>query len=286
MSARKRGGEGEYPNLSVRDVVRDGSVTVYRNPAGRAFKREDAVRMDFPWRDFEELDAAVARARAAQKAQDEKAPCAWDPEFGYLSPNPSYAGNNFYISAFVHLEALNLVGDLKYVLDALKAVRMESWGFQADVIHDSAHIYRVENRFSLGISLDRLVERVTRVFRDLVQQEINARLHLVEEDTRVLADAIARALAILRSARLLSPWELTDILSPIRMASSMGFMEGIDTKEIDDFTFKQFDETPEEPASREQERARNRRDSDFADRMNRRFARVRLNARGRELLEL
>ena len=286
MSPRRRPRpEGFYPNLSARDVVRDGHVLLLRNPAGRKFGRRDAVRIESGWSDFDEIPAAFARVQEEERARTAGSPPAWDPEFGYLSPEPAFCGNNLFIACMVHLEGLNLLGDLKYVLAGLDAVRIEYWGFEADTIRDTAHIYRLENRFSLGLSADALVRRVSAVYQGLVRQELNARLHLVEEDSRIFADSIARSLAVLRAARLLSPWELADILSPIRLAASMGFIDGIDKEEIDNFTLAQFDEPPDRLDTREQERARDKRDAKFADRMNKRFAHVGLNATGRKLLE-
>jgi len=286
MSPRRRPRpEGFYPNLSAHDVVRDGHVLLLRNPAGRKFGRRDAVRIESGWSDFDEIPAAFARVQEEERARTAGSPPAWDPEFGYLSPEPAFCGNNLFIACMVHLEGLNLLGDLKYVLAGLDAVRIEYWGFEADTIRDTAHIYRLENRFSLGLSADALVRRVSAVYQGLVRQELNARLHLVEEDSRILADSIASSLAVLRAARLLSPWELADILSPIRLAASMGFIDGIDKEEIDNFTLAQFDEPPDRLDTREQERARDKRDAKFADRMNKRFAHVGLNAIGRKLLE-
>ena len=286
MSPRRRKtDEGHYPNLSVHDILREGHLFILRNPAGHKFGKKDAVRIESAWNDFDDLPAALVRARKEEQARARQAPPAWDPEFGYLAPNPAFCGNNLFITCLVHLEALNLLGDLKYVLAGLDAVRIDAWGFEADTLHDAAHIYRLENRFSLGLSAEALVQRVSTVYQGLVRQEINARLHLVEGSPRVFADAVARSLAILRAARLLSPWELTDILSPIRMAASMGFITGITKEEVDDFTLRQFDEPPDTPDSREQEQARDKRDAAFADRMNRRFAQVDLNARGKDLLE-
>ncbi len=282
---RQHSQEGRYPNLSVHDIVRDGHVLILRNPAGRKFSDRDAIRIDTEWRDFDDLPDAVARAQAEDQARAGRTPPAWDPEFGYLSPDPSFCGNNLFISCTVHLEALNLLGDMKYTLAGLNAVRIEAWGFDAESIRDTAHVYRLENRYSIGLSVEKLVERVSAVYRRLVQQEINARLHLVEEAPRVLADSIARALAVLRAARLLSPWELADILSPIRMAASMGLIDGIAKEDVDEFTFKQFAEPPESEGTRESDRARDKRDAEFADRINRRFAHVGLNALGRRLLE-
>ena len=285
MSARRGKTQGHYPNLDTRDILRDGHVVCCRNPVGRRFGKRDAVRIESAWSTFEDLPEAVRRVKEEELARTTETPAAWDPEFGYLSPEPQFCGNNLYINCMVHLEALNLLGDLKFVLAGLDALRLNAWGFEADIIHDAAHIYHVENRFSLGITEETLVTRVTNALRGVVQQEINARLHLVEEYKRILADALARSLAILRAARLLSPWELTDILSPIRMAAAMGFIEGITKEEIDDFTLNQLAEPPDKFDTRDQARARDKRDASFADRMNRRFAQVGLNARGRKLLE-
>ena len=285
MRPRRPKLDGAYPNLSIRDILRDGHVLAMRNPAGRKFGGKDTVRIDSGWSDFDDLPAALVRVQEEDQARTAKLPPAWDPEFGYLSPYPAFCGNNLFVTCMVHLEGLNLIGDLKYVMAGLQATRIESWGFEADNLHDTAHIYRLENRFSLGLDAETLVRRVGEIYKGLVRQEMNARLHLVEEDPRILADSIARSLAVLRAARLLSPWEVSDILSPIRMAASMGLIEGIAKEEIDDFTFNQFEEPPDRVDTREQERALDKRDADLADRMNKRFARVDLSAFGRKLLE-
>ena len=286
MSARRKTStEGFYPNLSITDVLSDGHVLMLRNPAARKFGRKDAMRIESEWTVPGDLPAALERVRAEERARTGNKPPAWDPEFGYLSPEPEFCGNNLYIACMAHLEALNMLGDLKAVIAGLNAARIDAWGFEAENMRDTAHIYRLENRFSLGISEDDLVRRVGAVYEGLARQEINARLHLVEDDPRIFADGIARSLAVLRAARLISPWELADMLSPIRMAASMGFVDGITKEEIDDFTLNQLDEPPDGPGSSDQERARDKRDADFADRMNRRFARVGLNARGKELLD-
>lgn len=284
-SARRKSTEGHYPNLAVKDILREGRILMLRNPAGRKFGKKDAVRIESTWSDFDDLPDALERVRAEERARSGQEPPAWDPEFGYLTPEPEFCGNNLFIACMVHLEGLNMLGDLKATLAALDAVRVSYWAFAAENMRDTAHIYRLENKSSIGISEDDLVRRIGATYRGLVQQEINARLHLVEEDPRILADAIARSLAVLRAARLISPWELADMLSPIRLAASMGFISGITKDEIDDFTLNQLEEPPDSLGTREQERARDRRDADFADRMNKRFANVGLNARGKELLD-
>ena len=85
------------------------------------------------------------------------------------------------------------------------------------------------------------------------------------------------ARAILRNARLLSPGEYIDLLSPVRLASIMGFLDGISREEIDKIMRRNLEkpqQTP--PATQEEERQRDNRDADFADRVSAFFAKVRL----------
>ena len=113
------------------------------------------------------------------------------------------------------------------------------------------------------------------VFADLVQQEIYARQMLVEDSPRIFEDSVMRALAILRSARLLSPWELFDLLSPIRLAANMGRVVGISRNEVISMMAAQAkkpDLPP--PETIDDERKRDNRDAALADRANKRFAHV------------
>ena len=106
-------------------------------------------------------------------------------------------------------------------------------------------------------------------------QELYARQMLIEDTPRIFEDSIMRALAILRSARLLSPWELFDLLSPIRLAANMGYIAGITGNEVISLMAAQAkkpDLPP--PQSIADERRRDNRDAALADRINKRFARV------------
>ena len=131
---------------------------------------------------------------------------------------------------------------------------------------------------TMGISEEDLLARARRVFEDLIAQELNARHALVEDTPRVLLDALSRALAVLRSARLIAPGELLDLLSPIRLAASMGFLTGITRAEILKLMRKQLN-TPELPPSQttEDDRRRDDRDAHLADFAHARFADVALS---------
>lgn len=285
MSAR-RSRPGEFPKLHPRDVVRGGSVTLWRNPADRVFGERDAVTIESKWKTLGALPDAYARVREKEAKLAAKQSFAWSSTFGYLSPDPFHCGTGMGVMGEFHLEGLHLIGDLPAVLAGISAVRFMANGVAIDGISQAAHDFAVSNDATLGVVEDDLLERASRLFDALVEQELLARKALVYDTPRILLDAVSRSLALLRNARLLAPGEVYDMLSPVLLASSMGFIDGISRREVVELMEMQLDmpELPP-PETVEDDRVRDARDSDAADWFNERFASVSLNALGEEFLE-
>lgn len=280
--SRKR---GEYPNLAVYDVVDGGSITLWRNPAGVKFGEKDAWEITCEWTSPAGLHAAYSTLMDKEAELAKSHAFAWDSEFGYLSPFPRHCGTAMRVEGTFHLEALHLIGDLPQALNAIPAIRFESSSVVEDGIRQAAHLFRIANAAVLGIGEQELLDRAKSLFTDLAMQEVNARRALVEDMPRVIEDAISRSIAVLRHARLLSPGEILDLLSPICLASSMGFISGITAGETRRLMREQLN-APELPESRttEDDRRRDARDARLADRFNRRFETVSLNSYAEECL--
>ncbi len=269
---------GKYPDLCSEDILAGGTITFWRNPAGRPFEDRDVWALSAKWRNTQDIVPIYHRLEAKEKKLSAQENFAWDSDFGYLSPIPEHCGTALCFEGEFHLEALHLIGDLPAVLNAIEAIRFRSASIVEDGVRQAAHLFRVSNAATLGISEDDLLARAYRLFDHLVIQESNARRSLVEDTPRILEDAIARSLAVLRSARLLAPGELLDILSPIRLAVTMGFLDGITPEEVQKLMQAQID-APELPPARTaaDDRRRDARDARLADRINARFADVRFS---------
>ena len=271
MSARRSSGSLFQPA----DVIAGGSICVYRNDQDRPFGNEDQHVLTETWDLPTDIPDAYTRLEAAERRLATGHAFAWHPEFGYLSPFPEHCGTGLHVWAEFHLEGLHLIGDLSPVRAGIEAVRMTIQGIDADGLRSAGHVFRVWNNATLGLSERKLVRRVMRVFEDLVQQELYARQMLIEDNPRIFEDSVMRALAVLRAARLLSPWELFDLLSPLRLAVNMGRLAGISRDEIISLMAAQAkkpDLPPPETVA--DERKRDNRDAALADRTNKRFARV------------
>ena len=171
----------------------------------------------------------------------------------------------------LHLEGLHLIGELEPVHRAMRALKLQLVGIDADGVRDAGHAYRL--RYSGSAELPK------RVTEDLLREERNARVRLFEEMPRVFGDSLCRSLAILKNCRLLSPGELFDLLSPLRLAAIEKMLDGINLKEIE-MMLASIDLTSKE--DRETQQDRDRIDAERADEMNRRFEDVVLNERAEE----
>lgn len=171
----------------------------------------------------------------------------------------------------LHLEGLHLIGEMPAVQRAVKALEMQLVGVEADGVKDSGHVYTL--KFSCSLA------RAKRVAKDIVDQERNARVRLMTEMPRVFGDSLCRALAILKNSRLLSPGELFDLLSPLRLAALEDMLDGIGIGEIDSCLVQTDLSSREDALSLEE---RDAADAERADEMNRRFEDVMLNERAEE----
>lgn len=277
MSARRK--SNAYPNLYAHDVMFDGVMRLRRNPANKRFGDKDVWTLQSTWNDLDEIPAAYELLRKEECKLAQTHEFAWDSEFGYLSPIPEHCGTGLEVETEFHLEGLFLIGDLPAVLAGTEAIRFHNASVTQDEIQRAAHLFKVANQARLGLDEKEIVARATALFRAIVEQELSARRALVEDMPRVLEDSISRALAILRSARLLSPGEYLDLLSPIRLATTMGFLDGITTQEcitMMDNTMSTPDILPAADTPDYQSQ-RDRRDAMMADAANYRFSRVQLS---------
>lgn len=272
-------------DIEVSDIFSDGYVRLYRQRTDIPFTPDNTISIDTDFSSPGRLHAAFSEAMKKECEIASLHPLAWNPEFGYVTANTKICGTGLEISALFHLEGLHLMGDLDPALNALYGLRMDVRGCTGDGMKDAAHLFRITNCRHIGIDERDLTARVGRVFTDLVQQETNARIRLVDELPRVFEDAISRSIAILRSCRLLSEWELLDIISPLRIAAELDFLDNFTREDALSLTRARLNLVDSQrPCSYDEQRERDRHDAALASKANRRFKNVRLNARGKEYL--
>lgn len=271
--------------IDENDIFFDALACLYRQRTDIPFTPDNITNIEMKIPSPGRIGSALAKLMKEEAREAAMHPFAWNPEFGYVTSMPMECGTGLDISALMHLEGLHLMGDLEPVMNALEGMRMMFRGCNGDGLRNAAHIFRIRNAYSLGLDEHEIAERVKRIFRDLIRQEVNARLRLVYEFPRVFEDAIARSLAILRSCRLLSNFELVDLISPLRLAANLDLLRNFTRKEAVEIMITRIDRpaTPS-PNSYDEQREMDRRDAALADKANRRFRNVCLNDMAKDIL--
>lgn len=271
--------------INPHDILSDGYVRFYRQRTDRPFTRENIIQVSAKFAAIENINAALSAALKDVKDIEARHPLAWNPEFGYITANPYLCGTGLEINARFHLEGLHLIGDLDPVLNALNALRISACGYNRNGLKNAAHLFRISNASQLGIDERSLESRIRRTFADLVRQEANARIRLVEELPLLFEDAISRSLAILRNCRLLSEWELLDIISPLKLAADLEFLDNFPKDRALRMMLSQLKTpVPSSPLTYEEQKEQDRKDAALANRANSMFKSVRLNSLAKEWL--
>ncbi len=171
--------------------------------------------------------------------------------------------SDYQMRGMIHLEGLHLMGGLESAKQALKRIGVELRGVDVEGLNDAGHAFRIFYSCDLNDA--------KQAISGLLNDEANARKSLVEELPRVFEDAICRALAIAKSCRLLTPCELFDVLSPLRLASIADKLDGITFQEIEAM-IDESDLSDKEGKLSDEER--DRIDGMRADEINQRFEEV------------
>ena len=208
-----------------------------------------------------DLEKTIAQHEASKRQESEEG------EAGLKEVPLTKVHRNYRYVGGIHLEGLLLIGELDAVKRGLHALDFELKGRFADGLNDVGHIYSLCHR-------NEPEDKVQRVLEALLNEERNARIRLQHEMPRLFSDSIHRALAILRNCRLLTPAEVVDILSPLRLASLAKKLSGITLKELEQLAGAQDLSSAEDMLPPEE---RERVEGERADDMNERFEEVEIN---------
>ena len=166
------------------------------------------------WHQAEQLDDALGAAL----------PLAFSPQLGFLTACPTNVGTGLRASAMVHLPGLCLAGHMDKVTRALGQDGLAVRGWLGEGSDALGNIYQVSNQQTLGLSEDGILRHLAGWVRNVVEQETNARLVLLRGEGERFVDRIARALGLLRHARLLTSAEAMASLSLLRMGCDLGIL--------------------------------------------------------------
>jgi protein arginine kinase len=177
-----------------------------------------------------DLDEALRRVNALDDAIESRVDYAFSPRWGYLTACPTNIGTGIRCSVMMHLPALKITNEIDRVRRAAKDLHLAVRGYYGEGSESAGDFYQISNQVTLGRSEESILEEFRdRILPQIIAYEHEARRVLAERNPALLDDRVNRALAVLRSARLIGVEEAMKLLSRVRLGVYAG---RIDPREV------------------------------------------------------
>ncbi|MDO8683744.1 MAG: ATP--guanido phosphotransferase [Armatimonadota bacterium] len=254
--------EGRFPGIRVLDVEtlgeaereylvdahvasyeqvepRDGSIIILNSEGSIAImvNEEDHLRIQTilaglqpasVWRLADEVDDCLAQALLYE----------YSDKYGYLTASLSNVGTGLRISVMLHLAGLATLERLARTLRAAHELGISVRGLFGEGTSGHGDFYQVSNEVTLGLPESEIVYRVRGVAEYLIGEERRAREELVAEPGAKFAQKAAECLDTLQRAKELGAADALGLLSPVRLAASMGMVKGANVRLFNELLIK------------------------------------------------
>ena len=169
-------------------------------------------------------------ANVLDDALEETLDYAFDESRGYLTTCPTNVGTGLRASLMVHLPALVMSKQAGKILNALSHVGLAVRGFYGEGTETAGNLFQISNQITLGLTEEEIINNLSSVAAQLIDQEKAARQALLKDYGRQLEDKVFRAYWILSLARIFSSDEALSILSHLRLGIDLGLIKEVDSR--------------------------------------------------------
>lgn len=167
------------------------------------------------------LDEAYSVASKVDDVIEENVTYAFDADFGYLTACPTNTGTGMRASVMLHLPALTMTENIAKIISSAGSLGIEVRGLYGEGTKAYGNLYQISNRITLGISEEKVLERLKNVVEQIIEMETKARKAL---NTDVLSDKLFRSYGTLKYARIISSSEAKSLLSDVMLGQNMGIL--------------------------------------------------------------
>ncbi len=208
-----------------------------------------------------QLGAAWKLASSFDDALERTLTWAFSERLGYLTACPTNLGTAMRASVMLHLPALRWTERIGPLLAGLAKVGILARGLYGEGSSAVGDLFQISNQASLGTPEQELAEHLEGVAREIVAHERSAREALLAGHRDAVEDRVWRALGILTHARLLNSAEALQLLSDVRLGSTLHLLPDLAADRwaellvVTRASFLQRQEEPASPAARDARRA-------------------------------
>jgi protein arginine kinase len=194
---------------------------------------EDHLRMQALLPGFQ-IRQAWELIDAVDSTLEERLDYAFSNRLGYLTACPTNVGTAIRVSAMLHLPGLVLADQIQHTIKAVSDLGMAVRGFYGEGTDALGNVFQVSNQRTLGEKEENIVERLSKVLLQLLENEQNARATLTEKKPKILLNQVGRAYGTLANAHIISSKETMNQLSLLRLGVEMGCFPEADVAAVNE----------------------------------------------------
>lgn len=152
---------------------------------------------------------------------------AFDERLGYKTCCLTNVGTGLRASLMLHLPGLVRTGNMQKIEEQVGKLGLVIRGLYGEGSKAIGDIFQISNQITIGKSEEELIENIQLICYQIIIKEKEHRSYLRHKNPYEFEDRIYRAYGILKNARLLDNKEFLGLLSEMRIGHSMGLLEGL-----------------------------------------------------------
>jgi len=213
--------EGKALIVSEEEVL---SVMVNEEDHLRLQVMQSGFNLDETWKIADSIDDSLSQ----------KLDFAYSLHWGYLTACPTNTGTAMRGSVMLHLPALVMTKQINKVLAAISKLSFASRGFYGEGTQASGNFYQISNQVSMGHSEQDVLQNLSGLIRQVIEQEEQARQALLVQNKPMLEDKIFRSYGILKNAHIISSQETVELLSMVRLGVDLDIVKDVNRNAINE----------------------------------------------------
>jgi len=201
-----------------------GALISENEQASIMVNEEDHIRIQLYFPGFQ-LAKALEESLTIDDWLEEKINYAFDEEKGYLTSCPTNLGTGMRASVMMHLPALVVTNQINQMIPAINQLGLVVRGIYGEGSKAIGNLFQISNQVTLGKSEKDIIGDLQSVVIQLVNQEREARKHLLEQSQIQLENRIFRSYGVLQYSRIIESKEAAKCISDVRLGIDLGMIE-------------------------------------------------------------
>ncbi len=159
---------------------------------------------------------------------------AFHRKYGYLTACPTNVGTGMRMSFMLHLPALCMARVADNLFSAVGKLGVTVRGMYGEGTKAGGYVFQISNQVTLGKTEAELAQNITDVTNQIISKERELRRKISNEKGIILEDKIMRSYGLIRYAKKISTEELNGLLSNVRFGASLGIIENVSAKMLNE----------------------------------------------------